>query len=129
MHAHRMKGEAMPALQVRDFPQDLYDALKERAAQCHRSMAQQTIQAVEEMLARPICDGCAHWVPPRPARYEPPEVREARIAKRKDLFEQIEKFAKTLPDDLPSPEEMAREAREDLERRADIAIAAMEGRI
>ena len=41
----------MPALQVRDFPATLYDELKECAARNHRSIAQQTIIAVEEMLA------------------------------------------------------------------------------
>ena len=41
----------MPALQVRDFPATLYDELKEYAARNHRSIAQQTIIAVEEMLA------------------------------------------------------------------------------
>ena len=40
----------MPALQVRDFPATLYDELKEYAARNHRSIAQQTIIAVE-MLA------------------------------------------------------------------------------
>ena len=33
----------MPALQVRDFPEDLYEKLKEVAAREHRSVAQQTI--------------------------------------------------------------------------------------
>lgn len=41
----------MPALQVRDFPATLYDELKEYAARNHRSIAQQTIIAVEEMLS------------------------------------------------------------------------------
>ena len=40
----------MPALQVRDFPATLYDELKECAARNHRSIAQQTIIAVEGML-------------------------------------------------------------------------------
>jgi hypothetical protein len=40
----------MPALQVRDFPAMLYDELKEYAARNHRSIAQQTVIAVEEML-------------------------------------------------------------------------------
>lgn len=42
----------MPALQVRDFPATLYDELKECAARNHRSIAQQTIIAVEEMLSK-----------------------------------------------------------------------------
>ncbi|MEC4175380.1 argininosuccinate lyase [Adlercreutzia sp. R7] len=52
----------MPALQVRDFPATLYDQLKEYAARNHRSIAQQTIIAVEEMLAAaelPVFSGSA----------------------------------------------------------------------
>ena len=41
----------MPALQVRDFPEDLYEKLKEVAAREHRSVAQQTIVAVEAMVS------------------------------------------------------------------------------
>jgi hypothetical protein len=42
----------MPALQVRDLPQNLYDDLQQRAVREHRSMAQQTIVALEEHLQR-----------------------------------------------------------------------------
>ena len=42
----------MPALQVRDFPMELYGELKAYASQHHRSLAQQTIIAVDEMLRR-----------------------------------------------------------------------------
>lgn len=40
----------MPALQVRDFPEDLYEKLRAYAAANHRSIAQQTIIAVELMV-------------------------------------------------------------------------------
>ena len=40
----------MPALQVRDFPEDLYEKLRAAAARNHRSIAQQTIAWVEEGL-------------------------------------------------------------------------------
>lgn len=36
----------MPALQVKDFPDDLYAKLKECAARNHRSMSQQTVAYV-----------------------------------------------------------------------------------
>lgn len=49
------KGMNMPALQVREFPSSLYDELKECAARNHRSIAQQTIIAVEEMLMSKSC--------------------------------------------------------------------------
>lgn len=42
----------MPALQVRDFPDDLYEELREYAASNHRSIAQQTIACVENELRR-----------------------------------------------------------------------------
>ena len=42
----------MPALQVRDFPDELYVELKACAEREHRSVAQQMIVAAEEMLAR-----------------------------------------------------------------------------
>lgn len=50
----------MSALQVRDFPATLYDELKEYAARNHRSIAQQTIIAVEEMLAEASALSSAH---------------------------------------------------------------------
>ncbi len=40
----------MPALQVRDVPTRLYDELKACASANHRSMAQQTLMALELML-------------------------------------------------------------------------------
>ena len=49
----------MPALQVRDFPDDLYEQLKASAASQHRSIAQQTIVAVEQMLE--AADAQHYW--------------------------------------------------------------------
>ena len=40
----------MPALQVRDFPIELYEELREFAEQNHRSMSQQVVVAVEQMI-------------------------------------------------------------------------------
>lgn len=42
----------MPALQVRDFPAELYEELREYAELNHRSIAQQTIACVERELAQ-----------------------------------------------------------------------------
>ena len=42
----------MPALQVRDFPDELYDELKAYAVKNHRSIAQQTIACIENELMR-----------------------------------------------------------------------------
>lgn len=40
----------MPALQVRDFPQGFYEEFRSYSALHHRSMAQQTVAAVDQML-------------------------------------------------------------------------------
>lgn len=87
----------MPALQVRDFPEDLYEKLKEVAAREHRSVAQQTIVAVEAMVS----GECA------PAKVEPARTlyldfdteakRAARIKKRKELFERSKALAEKNP--------------------------------
>lgn len=85
----------MPALQVRDFPDDLYEQLKEYAARQHRSIAQQTIVAVEQMLA--TSNATHYWdgdvlyrvVRSRPD-YDTEEERAARIEKRKKLFAEID---------------------------------------
>lgn len=85
----------MPALQVREFPEDLYEDLKAYAAQQHRSMAQQTIVAVQEMLSatpRPLAP-CSS--PSRIIRFEPPAERQERIARRKAIFEQLSRIAWT----------------------------------
>lgn len=101
----------MPALQVRDFPPALYEELKAYAAANHRSMAQQTVIAVEEMLATSLtarldemgsCDTRDHCVSQRPdadlvARvnagmfegYENSALKQARIEKRKQIFEEL----------------------------------------
>jgi len=45
----------MPSLQIRDMPDDLYQALAERAQKQRRSMAQQAVadlQKIEELEAR-----------------------------------------------------------------------------
>ena len=84
----------MPALQVRDFPDDLYEQLKEYAASQHRSIAQQTIVAVEQMLeaadAQHYWDGHdLHCLERRPRYFDfdTEAKRAARIEKRKELFE------------------------------------------
>ncbi len=99
----------MPALQVRDFPQDLYDELKECAATEHRSLAQQTVHAVEEMLTRRRSTGCTEA--PVTIRFDSPGARQERVAKRQALFSRIERHAAKLPKDLPSPEAIMRESR------------------
>lgn len=110
----------MPALQVRDFPDDLYEQLKDYAASQHRSVAQQTIVAVEQMLAeaRTEHDGAAS------SRgraciihFDTEAERQARIAKRKAIFDEIARMPKMdIPDDFPSAVEILHQAREERDR-------------
>ena len=106
----------MPALQVRDFPEDLYEKLKVLAAREHRSVAQQTIVAVEAMVS-----GEGFGAPAESERrYHAPYLdfdteakRAARIKKRQELFERSKAFRLILPPDAPSPAEVVRQGREE----------------
>ena len=94
----------MPALQVRDFPEELYNALRERARIEHRSIAQQTIVAVQSYLYEPNGN--------RGMTAEDYEIQQ-RIAKRKALFERINaRPPLILPEGFPTPEELIREDRD-----------------
>ena len=96
----------MPALQIRDLPQGLYDELKLRAEREHRSLAQQATVAIEQHL---------RLVPPteQPARpLTEEEERQARIAKRKAIFARIDAMPKVeIPDDFPDIVEIIHEGR------------------
>lgn len=102
----------MPALQVRDFPADLYEDLKRFAAREHRSMAQQTIKAVEDMLRRE--DVNTHDA--NVIEFDSLAARQRRIEKRKILFERIHENAKNLPKDMTPAVEVIREMREERDR-------------
>lgn len=115
----------MPALQVRDFPDDLYEQLKTYAASQHRSMAQQTIVAVEQMLeaanASHYWDGeTLHRLERRPHYFDfdTEAQRSARIEKRKALFEEISALPKVdIPSDFPNSVQLVREGHEERDRR------------
>lgn len=99
----------MPALQVRDFPVALYEELKAYAAANHRSVAQQTIIAVEQMLA-PLslskdeglmrCQAGESSLTPREGEWGAvpflgltdydSAARAARIERRKQLFKEFD---------------------------------------
>lgn len=112
----------MPALQVRDFPDELYEQLKAYAASQHRSVAQQTIVAVEQMLAHP--EASHYWNGERLYRavrpipdYDTEEERAARIEKRKKLFARMDEITWKKP--KPTADEivaMVREGREERDR-------------
>lgn len=113
----------MPALQVRDFPDELYEQLKAYAASQHRSVAQQTIVAVEQMLE--AADAQHYWDGrelhrlerrPRYLDFDTEAERAARIEKRKALFAEIAKNKANYPDDMPSAVEMVHEGRRERDR-------------
>lgn len=119
------KEARMPALQVRDFPDDLYERLKACAALEHRSVAQQTVALVEEGLnARNeshFWDGCElHRLgrAPQVIDFDTESARAVRIEKRKALFAEFEKLPKfTVPDTFPSTAELIRQGREERDQR------------
>lgn len=105
----------MPALQVRDFPEDLYEKLKVLAAREHRSVAQQTIVAVEAMVSGETKaaegDACHHQA--LYLDFDTEAKRAARIKKRQELFERSKEHPLSLPPDAPSPVEVVRQGREE----------------
>lgn len=105
----------MPALQVRDFPEDLYEKLKVLAAREHRSVAQQTIVAVEAMVSGETkaaeSDACHHQA--LYLDFDTEAKRAARIKKRQELFERSKEHPLSLPPDAPSPVEVVRQGREE----------------
>ena len=46
----------MPLLQVRDFPSDIYEEIKAKAKQEHRTISQQTIVLIKDSLERNSSD-------------------------------------------------------------------------
>lgn len=128
----------MPALQVRDFPEDLYEKLKECAEQEHRSIAQQTTYILSRYLRLyrssaafedgpvPVRLACANPALLESGAYGASEPgtggyyteesiaeREARQKKRRELLERIHSRPQTpIPDDFPSAVELIREDRD-----------------
>ena len=107
------KGVAVPALQVRDFPEDTYQRLKTYAVSQHRSIAQQTIVAVTRMLDE--ANDAAHPDFTVMSNPKKSETAEERIARRRALFES---FKQTKPSkSLPSPVAILKECRDELDAR------------
>lgn len=94
----------MPALQVRDFPEDLHDQLKERARRDHRSVSQEVTIAIDEFLAQhPNGHETFRYVPKNDDIAE----RHRRVFAEIDALPIIE-----VPDDFPTPEQIVREMRD-----------------
>ena len=120
----------MPALQVRDFPEDLYEKLKEVAAREHRSVAQQTIVAVEAMVSGEYARAEEE---PRRSLYldfDTEAKRAARIKKRQELIESARAHPLVLSSDAPSPVDVVREVREERSRHiGEVLDEIMERRV
>jgi hypothetical protein len=100
-----LKGAGMPALQVRDFPAELYEELKARAQCENRSLSQQAIVAIREHLFMPQ--------DPTPKLFAREEDGEQRLARRRALFEEMDQSPRvSLLPDFPCPAEIIREIRE-----------------
>ena len=80
----------MPLLQVRNLPDDLYEKLSSVAAADNRRIAQETIVLLRKAL----------------------ELKGERVARRKQLFEEIQ--SRTIPnvDSFPDAAELIRKDRE-----------------
>ena len=113
----------MPALQVRDFPEDLYEELKNAADRDRRSIAQQTTYLVEQALHRHPAQQTAGYpasgsLPAEgllnPGRvYETEASRQARIEKRRGVFARIDRLPETILYDAPDPAVVVRQMREE----------------
>lgn len=78
----------MPSLQIRNLPDDVYEALANRAERAHRSLAQQALVELRERLTGTPGTGRRHVLETikrslaieRPALQPPPEalIREDR---------------------------------------------------
>lgn len=84
----------MPALQVREFPEELYAQLKEAARKQHRSVTQQVIVFIEKGLSAEsgsVDTGRTGALHPPVQDYASPlesdGERSARAQRRKDAFE------------------------------------------
>lgn len=97
----------MPALQVREFPDDLYEELRVFAARHHRSMAQQTVASVEAAIRQERAESYASRLVP----FELPSQREARLAKRRMILERASRRKAERAEGIPSPLTMLEEAR------------------
>lgn len=128
----------MPALQVKDFPVDLYEELRACAQAEDRSIAQQTTRILREYLreyrkvggrvefaVRPVDVTEAASASPRRAHRETEDEIAARIERRRRVFEHVHALpALKLPDDFPSAAELIRE---DRDHRDDWVVPGREG--
>ena len=126
----------MPALQVKDFPDDLYIDLKACANAEDRSVSQQTLHILRQYLkAYRQLGGRADWavVPVeltpdggKTRSRTPEEERQERIERRKKVLERIHALPQfDVPEDFPSPAEIVRQMREERDARIAPELAGI----
>lgn len=115
----------MPALQVRDFPEDVYQQLKERAKLDRRSLSQEAVylivkglNAQDETYAKVgdhvFRESRASWLR---ALEEDPEERERRAKRRAELFARIDARGPIGSEDDPTDSaRLVREGRAERDR-------------
>ena len=101
----------MTALQVRDFPAELYEELRAYASANHRSMAQQTIAAVAQMI---------HGGDEKPVA--PCKVDASRMSKHEEILHRAQTRRQRRRDVVPAPREMLREARDEHDHDIDTLL-------
>ena len=143
----------MPALQVRDFPQDLYDELRDYAERNHRSITQQTIACVESEVRRSKAmaergaengyteksiPAAIHEAAMRARSVDPfewtgafqvedEEAREVRRAKWEELRKLFADLAEHWNGPVPTCDELAQTVREVRDARTDGIAMDVEG--
>ena len=102
----------MPALQIRDLPDDLYEPLKERAAKNRRSLAQEATVALEAYMAS---RGRPDAGPSSGLRLVPdPSAGEPSHRRRAAAFERIHaRGALALPPEFEDAAALVRAVREE----------------
>lgn len=113
----------MPALQVKDFPDDLYEELREYATKECRSVSQQTIYSIREFLRMQKAYQAvknAIWAAPYVTDLlseEEDRERRKRAKRRQAVLERIhERGPVDIPEDFPDAAEIIREMREERTR-------------
>ena len=106
----------MPALQVRDFPADLYEELRIYAAEESRSISQQVVVIIKDFLShrgeateRRVSEYCAPRSSYNPAHRDPVDLDRRREVLRK--LNELPSIPVTK--DCPSSAELLRQIREE----------------
>lgn len=126
----KTKGDGMTALQVRDFPSDLYEELRMSAEQDHRSIAQQTIALLNQSLhasqAQPASAAAsAHRMPPWVPRGESLMQQQERLNRRKAILSRLLGGSGTSPKEALDPMRAVQESRDERDSELNTNLPAL----